>query len=99
MGSLVAMLPITPGGLGIVEGFMVPATVALGTTHPTALLAVLAWRLLEYWRPLPLAAVGWFSLWLQRAHSRPPGSFVPTPGTEQAQDETHDYLDRNAAQK
>lgn len=66
VGSLVTMLPITPGGLGIVEGFMVPALVTLGTLHSTALLAVLAWRLLEYWLPLPLAAAAWVTLWVER---------------------------------
>lgn len=66
VGCLVSMLPITPGGLGVVEGFMVPALVALGVAYPAALLGVLAWRLLEYWLPLPLAVISWISLWLQR---------------------------------
>ena len=86
VGCLVSMLPITPGGLGVVEGFMVPALVVLGTTQPTALVAVLAWRLLEYWLPLPLAAGSWISLWLEviktKSYARQPHperEVAPTP--------------------
>lgn len=64
LGILVSMIPLTPGGLGIVEGVMVPALVAIGTTHPTALLGVLGWRLLEYWLPLPLAGIAFATLWM-----------------------------------
>ena len=79
VGCLVSMLPITPGGLGVVEGFMVPALVVLGTSHPTALIAVLAWRLLEYWLPLPLAALSWASLWWRKKIVRPLPSDVTSP--------------------
>lgn len=79
VGNLVAMLPITPGGLGIVEGFMVPALVVVGATHSTALLGVLGWRLLEYWMSLPLAVIGFAALLpsLRRGRRQavtPPGS-------------------------
>lgn len=79
VGCLVSMLPITPGGLGVVEGFMVPALIVLGTSHPTALIAVLAWRLLEYWLPLPLAALSWASLWWQKKIGRPLPADVTSP--------------------
>ena len=62
VGTLLTMLPITPGGLGIVEGVMVPALVAFGAAHPIALLGVVGWRLLEYWMPIPLGALSWFSV-------------------------------------
>lgn len=60
--NLLAMLPITPGGLGVVEGVLIPAVVALGAGAPVALLGVLTWRLLQYWLPIPLAALTYGSL-------------------------------------
>jgi hypothetical protein len=62
LGSILAMLPLTPGGLGLVEGIMVPAFVGLGVPAGTALLAVVGWRVLEYWIPIPLAAIAYSSL-------------------------------------
>jgi uncharacterized protein (TIRG00374 family) len=62
LGSILAALPLTPGGLGIVEGVMVPAFVAFGAPAPIAVLGVIGWRLLEYWMPLPLAAAAYASL-------------------------------------
>lgn len=62
LASLLAMVPLTPGGLGLVEGVTVPALVAFGVPPSTALLGVIGWRLLEYWAPLPVAAFSYVSL-------------------------------------
>lgn len=62
LGSILATLPLTPGGLGIVEGVMVPAFVAFGVPPTTALLGVIGWRLIEYWLPLPVAVLSYGSL-------------------------------------
>ncbi|MCU1529308.1 MAG: hypothetical protein JWP75_3071 [Frondihabitans sp.] len=62
VGSILAMLPITPGGIGVVEGVMVPALIAFGVPAPLALLGVVGWRLMEYWLPIPLAGVAYVSL-------------------------------------
>jgi uncharacterized protein (TIRG00374 family) len=62
LGSILAMLPLTPGGLGIVEGVMVPAFIAFGVPGSVALLGVVGWRLLEYWMPIPLSLVAYSSL-------------------------------------
>lgn len=61
--NLLAMLPLTPGGLGIVEGVAVPALVSFGIGHQYALVGVLAWRLFQFWLPIPMAGVTW--LWLR----------------------------------
>jgi uncharacterized protein (TIRG00374 family) len=60
--NILAMLPITPGGLGIVEGVLVPALVGFGTPHGIALLAVIAWRVVQFWMPIFLAALAYGSL-------------------------------------
>jgi uncharacterized protein (TIRG00374 family) len=71
--NAVAMLPITPGGIGIVEGLLIPALVAAGASSAAAVLGVLMWRLLQYWLPLPVAGLCWVSLDLgrRRAQAQP----------------------------
>jgi putative heme transporter len=55
-GQLAAALPITPGGLGTVEGSITIALVAFGGAHVTTVDAVLLYRLISFWLVL---AVGW----------------------------------------
>jgi len=55
-GQLAAALPITPGGLGAVEGSITIALVAFGGDHLTTVDAVLMYRLISFWLVL---AVGW----------------------------------------
>jgi uncharacterized protein (TIRG00374 family) len=61
---LLAMLPFTPAGLGVVEGVLVPVLVSLGAPSAVALLGVLTWRLLQFWLPVPLALLTYLSLQL-----------------------------------
>jgi len=62
VGNILATLPLTPGGLGLVEGVMVPALIGFGTPGAAALLGVIGWRLLQFWMPLPLGAAAYLSL-------------------------------------
>jgi hypothetical protein len=55
-GQLAANLPITPGGLGAVEGSITFALVAFGGARSSSLDAVLIYRLLSFWAEL---VVGW----------------------------------------
>jgi putative heme transporter len=55
-GQLAANLPITPGGLGVVEGSLTIALVAFGGAAPWTVVAVLLYRVLSFWLALP---VGW----------------------------------------
>lgn len=61
--NLVGLLPLTPGGLGVVEGILVPALVALGgiALGPVTL-GVLTWRLFEFWLPIPIAGLAYLTL-------------------------------------
>lgn len=63
LGNILAILPLAPGGLGIVEGAMLPALVAFGVLSPAALFGVLGWRLLRFWMPIPVAALAY--AWLR----------------------------------
>jgi uncharacterized protein (TIRG00374 family) len=51
VSQLGAAVPLTPGGLGFVEGGMVAAFVALGVALPVAATVVLTYRVLETWLP------------------------------------------------
>lgn len=62
VAGLVGLVPITPGGLGVVEGTLVPGLVVLGGASGPVVLGVLTWRLLQFWLPVPVAAVAWLSL-------------------------------------
>lgn len=64
--SLIALMPVTPGGLGLVEGVAVPLLLSFGTAHDAALLGVLAWRVFAFWLPIPLGAATYLWLRLQR---------------------------------
>lgn len=56
--QVVAVLPVVPGGLGVVEGSLAVILVAYGMTRVPAVAGVLAYRIISYWLG---AAVGWLS--------------------------------------
>jgi uncharacterized membrane protein YbhN (UPF0104 family) len=55
-GQLAASLPITPGGLGVVEGSITVALVAFGGAETSTAYAVLLYRIISFWFILGL---GW----------------------------------------
>jgi len=57
--QLATNLPITPGGLGVVEGSLTVALVAFGGAQATTVAAVLVYRVLSFWLILP---IGWGTL-------------------------------------
>ena len=54
---VLAMIPITPGGLGFVEAGLVGLLALAGVPAGPASIAVLAYRLVSYWLPLPAGGV------------------------------------------
>jgi len=54
---VLAMIPITPGGLGFVEAGLTGLLALAGVTAGDAVLAVLAYRLVSFWLPLPAGGV------------------------------------------
>jgi putative heme transporter len=61
-GQLAVNLPITPGGLGVVEGSLTIALVAFGGGKAPTVAAVLLYRLFSFWIPLPVGAGCWAAL-------------------------------------
>jgi uncharacterized protein (TIRG00374 family) len=62
LANVVAVLPITPGGLGVVEGVLVPTLVGFGTPRGIAILGVVSYRLVNFWLPIPASALTYLSL-------------------------------------
>lgn len=60
--NFASALPITPGGLGVAEVTMVAITVGFGAPRPTAVLAVLGYRIVNYWLPLVPGAAAYIRL-------------------------------------
>jgi uncharacterized protein (TIRG00374 family) len=56
--QVLAQIPITPGGLGFVEAGLTAMLVLAGVSAGDAVLATFAYRLFQYWLPLPLGLVG-----------------------------------------
>jgi putative heme transporter len=80
-GQLAANLPITPGGLGVVEGSLTIALVAYGGATTSTVVAVLLYRVLSFWVALPVGwgAWGWLA-WLGRRRPRPTPSAAEDAG-------------------
>jgi uncharacterized protein (TIRG00374 family) len=52
-GALLAMIPVTPGGLGFVEAGLTGMLALAGASAQDAVVATLAYRLVSFWLPLP----------------------------------------------
>jgi uncharacterized protein (TIRG00374 family) len=62
LANIMAVVPITPGGLGIVEGIFIPTLVGFGLTRSVATVGVLSYRIAQYWMPLIVGAIVYLSL-------------------------------------
>jgi uncharacterized protein (TIRG00374 family) len=56
IANVFSVVPITPGGLGLVEGIYIPSLVGFGLAKRTATVGVLSYRVAQYWLPI---VVGW----------------------------------------
>ena len=62
LANIFASIPITPGGLGIVEGIYIPSLVGFGLTTTTATVSVLSYRLVQFWLPILVGGACYLSL-------------------------------------
>ena len=53
------MVPITPGGLGVVEAGLTTWLLLSGVSADQAVVGTLLYRLASYWLPIPLGALAW----------------------------------------
>ena len=57
--GLLALIPLTPGGLGFVEAGLVGTLTLAGVSAANALVATLAYRLASYWLPIPAGGIAY----------------------------------------
>ena len=62
LANVLAAIPLTPGGLGIVEGTYVPVLVGFGLPRATAVVGVVSYRIAQYWLPILIGGVCYLSL-------------------------------------
>jgi putative heme transporter len=62
LANVLAAIPITPGGLGVIEAVLTSTLVGFGTPSTVAILGVASYRLLNFWLPIPLGAMAYVSL-------------------------------------
>ncbi len=62
LANIAAVVPITPGGLGIVEGVYVPTLVGFGLTRVTASLGVASYRFAQLFFPILLGGFLYLTL-------------------------------------
>ena len=62
LANVLAVIPLTPGGLGIVEGIYVPVLVGFGLTRATAVVGVVSYRIAQFWFPIVLGGICYLTL-------------------------------------
>jgi hypothetical protein len=59
---VLAAIPLTPGGLGVVEATLTLTLVGFNTTRAIATLGVVGYRLVNFWLPIPVGGLAYLSL-------------------------------------
>jgi uncharacterized protein (TIRG00374 family) len=66
IANVLGAIPVTPGGLGIIDTVTPVLLVGFGLTRSVATLGVLGWRLVNFWLPIPTGALAYVSLKVPR---------------------------------
>jgi hypothetical protein len=69
LANILAVIPITPSGLGVVEITVIAILKTFGVPGDVAAAGVLTWRLVNFWLPIPFGGASYLSLRL--GHPRP----------------------------
>jgi uncharacterized protein (TIRG00374 family) len=87
LANILAGIPITPGGLGVVEFTLTATLTGFGVPGRVAALGVLSWRLINFWLPIPAGGMSYLSLrfdWdfrhLRLRRKAPPAVLDAPPG-------------------
>lgn len=72
IANVAGALPITPGGLGVIDSIAPLLLVGFGATRSVATLGVLGWRLVNFWLPIPAGALAYLSLKVKTGHDAAP---------------------------
>lgn len=66
LANVLAAIPVTPGGLGVIEAILVATLVGFGADRGPVLLGVVTYRLVNFWLPIPLGAAAYARFRLSR---------------------------------
>lgn len=78
--NLLSALPVTPGGIGVIELGLAGALIAAGGPHAEVVAAVLVYRTVSLVLPLPVGAITYFVWRCNSRWRRAPGSVSLAPG-------------------
>jgi len=89
IANVAGAVPVTPAGLGVVDSVTPLLLVSFGVTRSVATLGVLAWRLVNFWLPIPAGALAYVSLKVPRgaglkARRAAVASMMARPGASDA---------------
>jgi uncharacterized protein (TIRG00374 family) len=75
IANVAGALPVTPGGLGVVDSIAPLLLVGFGVTRSVATLGVLGWRVVNFWLPIPTGAAAFVSLKVKPSNGGIRGAF------------------------
>jgi len=80
VAGLLALIPITPGGLGIVEAGLSALLILAGVPGVDAVVATLAYRIISYWLPIFVGPFAYFAFRLRYGKPGAHGGAGTGPG-------------------
>ena len=87
---MLAVVPITPGGLGVIEVAAASLLITFGLPRGIATFGVLGWRLVNFWLPIPLGMLAYLAMVLPHDLSRRSRSGAGRPGPAPPKDAVDD---------
>jgi uncharacterized protein (TIRG00374 family) len=73
VANIAAAIPFTPGGLGVLELTLIGILVGFGPPRAVVILGVIAWRLVNFWLPIPVGGISYVSLRVHPPAGNPAG--------------------------
>jgi uncharacterized protein (TIRG00374 family) len=71
VAGIIGLIPVTPGGLGIVEASLTGLLLLAQVNSSQAVLATLTYRLASYWAPLFAGPIAYGVFWIRYRGHRP----------------------------
>jgi uncharacterized protein (TIRG00374 family) len=84
VAQALALVPVTPGGLGFVDAGLTALLVVIGIPADTALIGTLLYRLVSFWLPIPVGLLAWAGWRIHRHVTNPSRTQAPPAAEEDA---------------
>ncbi|WP_432885421.1 lysylphosphatidylglycerol synthase transmembrane domain-containing protein [Kribbella sp. CA-245084] len=85
VAQALAMIPITPGGLGFVDAGLTALLVLIGISPDAALIGTLLYRLASFWLPIPVGLLAWAGWRIHLHITRPSADSADSAGDDERQ--------------